>query len=192
MISGTLQGIRLAILLSDGFAESELLEPKRALDRAGAATFIISPDEQRVRGWMQNTWGMEVPVDIHLKSAKSDDFHALMLPGGAMNADHLRRDPEALRFVRHFLEARKPVAASCDGVSIVLHAGGVRGRTLTSSLSLKAELEKNGATWLDADVVCDGTLITSRNPDDLQSFIREMMRVFFEVREHSTEMRRRA
>jgi len=188
--SGTLQGMRVAILVTDGFEQSDLLEPKRALDDAGAATFLISPTEGNVKGWNHNQWGNEIPVDIHLKSANADDFHALFLPGGVMNADHLRMNPQAVQFVRHFTEAGKPVAALCHGPWMILEAGAVRGRTMTSWPSLKTDLTNGGANWIDKDVVRDGSLVTSRKPDDIPAFNREMIRLFFEVREHSTDMRR--
>ena len=190
MTSGTLQGMRVAILVADGVEQSELLEPKRALDDAGAATLLISPAEGNVKGWNHNQWGNEIPVDIPLKSARAEDFHALFLPGGVMSADHLRLNPRAVQFVKHFMEGGKPVAAICHGSWTILEAGAVHGRTMTSWPSLKTDLTNAGANWIDKDVVCDGNLVTSRKPDDIPAFNREMIRVFFEVREHSTDMRR--
>jgi len=190
MTSGTLQGVRVAILVTDGFEQSELLEPRRALDNAGAATFLISPTEDKVKGWNHIEWGKVIPVDIPLKSAKADDFHALFLPGGVMSPDRLRANPLAVQFVKHFMEVGKPVAAICHGSWTILEAGAVRGRTMTSWPSLKTDLTNAGANWIDKDVVCDGNLLTSRRPDDIPAFNREMIRLLFEVREHSTDMRR--
>jgi protease I len=139
MTSSTLQGVRVAILVTDGFEQSELLEPRIALDNAGAATFLISPTEGKVKGWNDNEWGNVIPVDIPLKSATADDFHALFLPGGVMSSDHLRVNPQAVQFVKHFMEVGKPVAAICHGSWTILEAGAVRGRTMTSWPSLKTD-----------------------------------------------------
>lgn len=190
MTSSTLQGIRVAILVTDGFEQSELLEPRIALDNAGAATFLISPTEGKVKGWNDNEWGNVIPVDIPLKSAKADDFHGLFLPGGVMSPDHLRVNPQAVQFVKHFMEVGKPVAAICHGSWTILEAGATRGRTMTSCPSLKTDLTNAGANWIDKEVVCDGNLVTSRKPDDIPAFNREMIRLLSEVREHSTAMRR--
>lgn len=190
MTSGKLQGVRVAILVTDGFEQSELLEPRRALDNAGAATFLISPTEGEVKGWNDNEWGNEIPGDIPLKSARADDFHALLLPGGVMSSDHLRMNPQGVQFVKHFLDVGKPVAAIGHGAWTILEAGAVRGRTMTSWPSLKTDLMNAGANWIDKDVVCDGNLITSRKANDIPAFNREMIRLFFEVRQHSTDMRR--
>jgi protease I len=185
-----LQGMRVAILATDGFEQTELLEPKIALEDAGAATFIVAPSENRIKGWNVQKWGVELPVDIPLKTAKAEDFHALLLPGGVINPDRLRMNQEAVQFVKDFMDAGKPVAAICHGPWTILEAGAVRGRTMTSWPSLKTDLKNAGANWVDREVVCDGKLITSRKPDDIPAFDREMMRVFTEERNHSTEMRK--
>jgi protease I len=185
-----LQGMRVAILATDGFEQTELLEPKMALEDAGAATFIVAPSENRIKAWNVQKWGIELPVDIPLKSAKAEDFHALVLPGGVINPDRLRMNQDAVQFVKDFMDAGKPVAAICQGPWTILEAGAVRGRTMTSWPSLQTDLQNAGANWVDQEVVCDGKLITSRKPDDLAAFDREMMRVFTEARNHSTEMRK--
>jgi protease I len=190
MTIGALQGMRVAILATDGFEQAELLEPRMALHHAGAATFVISPSEDKIKGWNDKEWGVELPVDIPLKSAKAEDFHALLLPGGVINPDRLRMNPNAVQFVKDFMEAGKPVAAICHGPWTILEAGAVRGRTMTSWPSLKTDLRNAGANWVDQDVVCDGKLVTSRKPDDIPAFDREMIRVFAEEREHATNMRR--
>jgi protease I len=190
MATGLLQGMRVAILATDGFEQSELLEPKMALEDAGAATFVIAPSEDKIKGWNHQNWGAELPVDIPLKSAKAEDFHALLLPGGVMNPDQLRMNEKAVQFVRNFVRLEKPVAAICHGPWTMLEAGAVRGRTVTSWPSLKSDLQNAGAHWVDREVVCDGKLVTSRKPEDIPAFDREMIRVFAQEREHSPDMRK--
>jgi protease I len=190
MARETLQGLRVAILAADGFELAELLEPKIALDNAGAATFIVAPSETKIRGWNDRKDRVELPVDIPLKSAKAEDFHALLLPGGATNPDRLQMSGRAIQFVKDFMDLGKPVAAISDGARTILEAGALRGRTMTSWPSLKTDCEHAGAKWINREVVCDGKLITSRNPSDIPAFDREMMRVFTEERNLSTEIRR--
>jgi protease I len=187
MTVALLQGMRVAILVRDGFLESELLEPKRALEHAGAATFVVSASSDRVRGRTQRNGEKDVPVDIPLNSARAEDFHALLLPGGS--SDESVNIGE-VQFVRHFIKAGKLVAAIGNGGGMLLQAGTVRGCTMTSDPCLKSELENAGASWVDNDVVCDRNLITSRTPDDIPAFNREMIRSFAEFREHSTAMRK--
>jgi protease I len=190
MATSTLQGMRVAILATDGFEQEELLEPKLALEHAGAATFVIAPSEDKIKGWNIKEWGTEVPVDIPLKSARAQDFHALLLPGGVMNPDRLRMNRNAVQFVKDFMDAGKPVAAICHGPWTLVEAGAVRGRTMTSWPSLKTDLNNAGAKWVDREVVCDGKLVTSRKPDDIPAFDREMVRVFSKERNDTTEIRK--
>ncbi len=190
MATGLLQGMRVAILATDGFEHVELLEPKMALENAGAATFIVAPSEDKIKGWNRQEWGRDVPVDIPLKSAKAEDFHALFLPGGVMNPDELRMDQTAVGFVKDFVDLEKPVAAICHGPWTILEAGAVRGRPMTSWRSLKSDLQNAGANWIDREVVCDGKFVPSRKPEDIPAFDREMIRVFAAEREHSTDMRK--
>lgn len=180
MANRNLQGKRIAILVTDGFEQVELLEPRKALDEAGATTVVVSPNEGKVKGWNLKEWGKEVSVDVPLKEAKADDFHALLLPGGVMNPDRLRMIPEAVEFVRHFTDNGKPVAAICHGPWTLIEAGAVSGRTMTSWPSLKTDLKNAGAKWVDKEVVADGKLVTSRKPDDIPAFNREMIRLFSE------------
>jgi protease I len=187
MTTALLQGMRVAILVRDGFLESELLEPKRALENAGAATFVVSGTGDRVRGRTEKNGQKDVPVDIPLNTARAEDFHALLLPGG--RSDQSVNIGE-VQFVRHFMKAGKLVAAIGDGCETLLQAGTVRGCTMTSDPSLKSELENAGTIWVDNDVVCDRNLITSRTPDDIPAFNREMIRSFAEFREHSISMRK--
>jgi protease I len=178
MTTRALQGKKVAIFATDGFEQSELLEPRKALDEAGATTQVVSPAEGKVRGWNHKEWGNEVPVDVSLDSAKAEEFDALLLPGGVMNPDQLRMNSKAVEFVKHFTEAGKPVAAICHGPWTLIEAGAVRGRTMTSWPSLKTDLKNAGATWVDKEVVSDKGLVTSRKPDDLPAFNREMIRLF--------------
>jgi len=175
MTNRNLQGKRVAILVTDGFEQAELLEPRKALDDAGATTLVVSPKDNKVKGWNHTEWGKEVPVDVTLKSAKAGDFHALLLPGGVMNPDHLRMIPQAVAFVKHFIDAGKPVAAICHGPWTLIEADAVRGHTITSWPSLKTDLKNAGASWVDKEVVRDGKLVTSRKPDDIPAFNQEMI-----------------
>jgi deglycase len=178
----SLTGKKIAILVTDGFEQSELLEPRKALDEAGATTQVVSPLDKNVKGWNHKEWGNEVTVDVPLKSAKADGFDALLLPGGVMNPDQLRMIPEAVAFVKHFTDSGKPVAAICHGPWTLIEAGAVRGHTVTSWPSLKTDLKNAGANWVDKEVVTDGKLVTSRNPGDIPAFSREMIRLIAEGR----------
>jgi len=192
MHDGNLQGKKVAILVMDGFEQSELLEPRKALDEAGATTKVVSPTEGKVKGWNHKDWGNEVPVDIPLNTAKAADFDALLLPGGVMNPDQLRMKPEAVLFVKHFTDNGKPVAAICHGPWTLLEAGAVGGRTMTSWPSLKTDLRNAGAIWVDKEVVSDRNLVTSRKPDDIPAFNREMLRLFGDHWVQSGDLRKTA
>jgi protease I len=192
MTTRTLQGKKVAILVTDGFEQSELLEPRMALDEAGAKTQVVSPAGKKVKGWNHKAWGNEVPVDVALDSAKAEEFDALLLPGGVMNPDQLRMDPKAVEFVQRFTDAGKPVAAICHGPWTLIEAGAVRGRTLTSWPSLKTDMKNAGAIWVDKEVVSDQGLVTSRKPDDIPAFNREMIRMFGEARGQSQPLRKTA
>jgi protease I len=192
MATGNLQGKKVAILVTDGFEQVELLEPRKVLDQAGATTKVVSPAGKQVKGWNHKEWGDEVPVDVALDSAKPDEFDALLLPGGVMNPDHLRMIPKAVEFVKHFTDAGKPVAAICHGPWTLIEAGAVRGRTVTSWPSLKTDLKNAGATWVDKEVVSDPSLVTSRKPDDIPAFNREMIRLFGEGRGQTGSLRKTA
>lgn len=180
MATQNLQGKKIAILATHGFEQSELLEPRKALDQAGATTKVVSPAEGKIKGWNHKEWGQEVPVDITLNSASANDFDALLLPGGVMNPDHLRMNPQAVEFVKSFTKAGKPVAAICHGPWSLVEADAVRGKTITSWPSVKTDLKNAGANWVDKEVVRDGKLVTSRKPDDIPAFNREMIQMFAE------------
>jgi|HubBroStandDraft_6_1064221.scaffolds.fasta_scaffold299842_2 protease I len=173
-----LDGLRVAILATDGFEQSELLEPRKALDSAGATTEVIAPKGTEIKGWSHADWGQNVDVDRTLAEADVEDFDALVLPGGVMNPDALRMNPAAVAFVKAFFAAGKPVAAICHGPWTVVESGEVNGYQLTSWPSLKTDITNAGGTWVDREVVVDDNLITSRRPDDLPAFNREMITVF--------------
>ena len=190
MTKGNLQGKKVAILATDGFEQSELLEPRKALDEAGATTQVVSPAGKKIKGWDQKDWGKEVSVDVPLDSANAEEFDALLLPGGVMNPDQLRMNPTAVQFVKQFTDAGKPVAAICHGPWTLLEAGAVRGRTMTSWPSLKTDLKNAGASWVDKEVVNDHGVVTSRRPDDIPAFNREMIRRFSEGQGKSRSTRK--
>jgi protease I len=171
-------GARVAILITDGFEQVEMTEPRKALDQAGAKTSVISPKAGRVRSWNHTDWGDEFPVDLALDQARPDDFDALLLPGGVMNPDRLRMQPQAVAFVKAFFDASKPVAVICHGPWTLVEADVVRGRRITSWPSLKTDLRNAGAEWVDQEVVVDGNLVSSRKPDDIPAFNRETLQLF--------------
>jgi protease I len=166
-----LTGKKVAILATDGFEQDELLSPLEALKNAGADAQVISPSEEdKIKGWKNTDWGKKVKVDLPLNEARADEFDALVLPGGVMNPDHLRRDPQVLEFVKSFFEAGKPVGAICHGPWTLIDAGVVRGRKMTSYETIQTDLKNAGANWVDEEVVVDNGLVTSRKPDDLPAF----------------------
>ena len=182
MAAKTLNGITVAILVDDGFEQVELFEPREALEAAGATTRVVSPQERRVQGWNHHERGDEVKVDATLDEAKPGDFDALLLPGGVMNPDALRTDKHAVAFVKSFFEDGKPVAAICHGPWTMIEADAVRGKRLTSWPSLQTDLRNAGAEWVDQEVVVDGKLVTSRKPDDIPAFNREIVKLFASAR----------
>ncbi len=160
----------VAILAADGFEQSELEEPLHALERAGANVTIISPKGGRIQGMNHLEKGDEFDVDIPLKKARSADYDALVLPGGLANPDELRSSEEAVDFVREFADAGKPIAAICHGPWILIEAGIVNGRRLTSWPAIQSDIRNAGGEWVDEPVVVDNGLVTSRNPGDLKAF----------------------
>jgi protease I len=181
MANKTLQEQKIAILVTDGFEQVELIEPRKALDQAGAQTQVVSPADKKVKGWNHKEWGDEVKVDVPLASADVNEFDALLLPGGVMNPDHLRMNPQAVEFVKQFVESGKPIAAMCHGPWTLIEADAVRGRTMTSWPSLRTDLKNAGANWVDAEVIRDNKFVTSRKPDDIPAFNREMIQLFSEA-----------
>lgn len=180
-----LKGKRVAILATDGFEQSELTEPKKALEQAGAKVDVIAPHGGQIQGMQHREKGQPCPVDRTLDVAKPDEYDALMLPGGVANPDELRMIPQAVDFTRSFFKAGKPVAAICHGPWTLVEADVVRGRRMTSWPSLKTDLKNAGADWVDVPVVTDKGLVTSRKPQDLAAFCPKMIEEFAEGR-HGT------
>jgi protease I len=178
----SLQGTRVAILVADGFEQVEMTEPRHALQAAGADTKLVSPAQGQVQGWKHFDKSDTFPVDVPLAQANAADFDALLLPGGVANPDQLRIMPKAVSFIREFFDAGKPVAAICHGLWPLIDAGVVRGRTVTSWPSLKADLTNAQARWVDQEVVTDHGLVTSRKPEDIPAFNRKMIEEFAEGR----------
>jgi protease I len=178
----SLEGMKIAILVDDGFEQVELVEPRKALDKAGAETVIVSPKDKRVRGWNFTDWGELFQVDLPLDQAAPGMFDALQLPGGVMNPDSLRIQPKAVEFVKAFFAENKPVAAICHGPWTIIETGAARGRRMTSWPSLRTDLLNAGAQWEDHEALVDGNLLTSRNPDDIPAFNRAMISLFSQMR----------
>ena len=166
---------RVAIVATDGFEQSELLEPKKALEAASAKVDVVSLKPGRIRGWKHTDWGDEVAVDKVVGDAKADDYDALVLPGGVINPDKLRLHEDVLAFVRAFFEQGKPVGAICHGPWTLINAGVIKGRHVTSWPSLRQDLVNAGARWTDEQVVAERGLVTSRKPDDIPAFNRKLI-----------------
>jgi protease I len=175
-----LQGKKVAILVENGFEQEELTRPQQALEEAGARTQIVSPAGRKVKAWDHTDWGKELNVDVPLDEARVEAFDALLLPGGVMNPDKLRRNPDAQEFVRGFFLVGKPVAAICHAPWTLIDAGVAEGRKMTSYKSLQIDLENAGANWVNQEVVVDQGLVTSRKPDDIPAFNRKMIEEFAE------------
>ena len=173
-----LQGLTVAILIEDGFEQVEMIEPRSALEAAGAEAHIVSPKSEAVRSWKFTEWGEKFAVDVALDRARPRDFHALLLPGGVMNPDALRAQPKAVEFVKTFFDERKPVAVICHGPWTIIETGAARGRRITSWPSLKTDLRNAGAEWKDQEVVVDGNLLSSRKPADIPAFNQAMIELF--------------
>ena len=166
---------RVAILAADGFETAELFEPKKALEAEGAETVVVSLKPGSIRGWSENDWGPDVAVDVTVDQATPYEFDALVLPGGVMNPDKLRLDPNAVRFVQGFFRVGKPVGAICHAPWLLIEAEVVQERRLTSWPSLKTDLQNASAQWSDSEVVVDSGLVTSRMPADLPAFNRKLV-----------------
>jgi len=161
---------RVAILATDGFEESELKSPKEAMEKEGFTVEIISEKEGEIKAWADGNWSNSYKVNKTIKNASANDYNALVLPGGVINPDKLRRNEDALSFVKDFFEQKKPVASICHGPQTLISAGVVEGRKMTSFSSIKDDLINAGANWVDEEVVVDEGFVTSRNPDDLPAF----------------------
>lgn len=175
-----LQDKKIAILATDGVEQSELSEPRRALDEAGATTVLVSIKDGSIKGWNHTDWGDTFQADETVDNVDAQDFDALLLPGGVMNPDQLRQNPKAVDFVRDFFEEGKPVAAICHGPWMLVEADVLDGRKVTSWPSLQTDLRNAGAQWVDEAVVVDQGLVTSRKPDDIPVFNDKMIEEFVE------------
>ena len=177
-MSQELQGKNIAILVTNGFEQVEMTEPRQAFIDAGASTYIISPAGEQVQGWNHFDKADHFQVDVPLDKVNPDSYDALLLPGGVANPDQLRTNSRAVQFVRAFFNVEKPVAAICHGSWTLIEAEAVKGRKVTSWPSLRTDLENAGANWVDEQVVVDGNLLTSRNPDDIPAFIEAAIALF--------------
>jgi protease I len=175
-----LDGKKVAILVADGFEQAELTKPRQALDEAGAETKIVSLKSGKIQGMQHADKGDTFEVDLTLDKARPEEFDALLIPGGFMNPDALRSNEDALEFTRHFFHEGKPVAAICHAPWVLIDAGIVRGRTLTSWPAIKTDVKNAGGNWVNQEIVVDNGLVTSRKPDDIPAFNRKMIEEFCE------------
>jgi protease I len=180
-MTDTLKGKKVAIAVAnEGIEQIELVEPRQALEAAGATVELLAPESGEVQAFNHLDQADTFAVDATFDGADASDYDALMLPGGVANPDNLRTHPEAVAFIRAFFDAGKPVAAICHAPWTLVEADVVRGRTLTSWPSLQTDLRNAGATWVDEEVVVDEGLVTSRKPDDLKAFNAKMVEEFAE------------
>ena len=166
-----LNGKKVAFVLKRGVEQPELTEPWRVIEEAGGTPVLISEEPGTITALIGD-WdrGDDFPVDVTLDEADPADYDALVLPGGTLNSDKIRTNQQAIDFVKAFFDAGKPVASICHGPWILIEAGVVPGRTLTSTARISTDLKNAGATWVDQEVVVDGNLVTSRSPRDLEAF----------------------
>jgi protease I len=177
-MSTKLQGKKIAIVATDGFEQVELTEPKKALEAAGATVDVISPKAGEIKGRKFTDWGDRTKVDKTLDDAKPTDYDGLVLPGGQINPDKLRIEPKAVAFVTEFFNSGKPIGAICHGPWMLVEAGVVKKKTLTSWPSVRTDIRNAGGHWVDEEVVTDGNLTTSRNPDDIPAFSKRLIQEF--------------
>lgn len=169
-----LKDIKVAILTETGFEQVELLSPKKAMEEAGVKVEIVSPQKE-IRAWDEKDWGISMSVDTNLSDANPQDYDGLMLPGGVLNPDQLRRNEKAVAFIKHFLETNKPLAVICHGPQTMIETGMLKGRTMTSYPSIKTDLINAGVNWVDKEVVVDHGLVSSRSPKDLDAFNKKLL-----------------
>ncbi|MFM0037018.1 type 1 glutamine amidotransferase [Paraburkholderia strydomiana] len=174
-MTSTLNGCKVAVLAVDGFEQAELSEPKRALAEAGATVHVISAKPGKIQGFRHVDKGDAVEVDSTFDQARADDYDAVVLPGGVVNGDAIRLLAQAQAFVKAADSARKPIAVICHGTWLLVSAGIIKGRKVTSWPSLQDDIRNAGGTWVDQEVVEDGNLISSRKPDDLPAFNRTLI-----------------
>ncbi len=169
-----LENRKVAILTETGFEKSELFSPKEALEKEGATVHVISPADS-IKGWENGNWTAEIKIDKPLSNANPNDYDALFVPGGVINPDKLRTNKDAIKFIRHFFEAGKPIGAICHGPQALIETGALEGREMTSWPSIKTDLINAGVDWVDEECVVDAGLVTSRNPGDLPAFNKKLI-----------------
>jgi protease I len=172
---GQLDGKRILILATNGFEQAELEVPRDKLKAAGATVDVVSPEKGEITGWDKKDWGQPVNVDKPLSGAKADDYDAIVLPGGQINPDLLRVNPDALKLIKAFYDVGKTVAAVCHAPWLLIEAGLAKGRKMTSYKSIKTDVINAGGKWEDSEVVTDNGVITSRNPGDLEAFVGKII-----------------
>jgi deglycase len=178
----TLEGVRVAILATNGVQHTELAEPRKALEAAGAKTTLIAPKPGKIQAVKHGRRAGSFAVQLELDHADPKDFDAVLLPGGALNADALRAEPKAKEFVRRIDRAGLPIAVICHGGWLLVSAGLARGRTMTSYHTIQDDIRNAGGNWVDEEVVRDGNWVSSRQPSDIPAFNREMLRLFGELK----------
>lgn len=167
----TLDGKKIAIISANGFEQSELMEPLRRFREAGALVDVVSMKPGEVRGWDKTDWGDSVAVDKTIDAIRPDDYDAIMIPGGQINPDLLRVEPDVVSFVKAFHDSGKPMGAICHGPWVLIEAGVVKGRRMTSYHSIRTDLKNAGAEVVDTEAVVDAGIVTSRNPNDIPAFV---------------------
>jgi protease I len=175
----SLKGKKIAILATNGFEESELMEPKNILEKSGAEVTVISPEGGKIKAWKDGNWSKEINVDLTLENASENEYDCLILPGGVINPDKLRRSSKAVDFVRSFVENKKLIAAICHGPQLLIDTGIIKGRTMTSFHAIKIDLINAGVNWIDSEVVVDENIITSRKPSDIEAFTKKIIELLF-------------
>jgi|SRR5437763_836299 len=187
-----LQGMRVAILATDGVEDAELREPRTALEQAGAEITLFAPKQGEIQSFKHHDKADRFKVDRTLNEADPEEFDAVLLPGGALNADTLRVQPRAQEFVRDMDRNQKPIAVICHAPWLLVSAGCVRGRTLTTYHTIQDDIRNAGGKWEDQEVVHDGNWVSSRQPSDIPAFNREMIRLFAEKRQSTSDKTKRA
>jgi protease I len=175
-----LSNMQVAILASDGFEQAELEKPRKALEEAGAKTVVIAPKSGKIQGVNHDEKGAKVAVDMTLDKANPEQFDAVLLPGGALNADFLRAEKKAQEFVRSIDQAKKPIAVICHAPWLLVSAGLIKGRTITSYHTIQDDIRNAGGNWKDEEVIRDRNWVSSRQPTDIPAFNREMISLFSE------------
>lgn len=168
-------GKKVAVLTENGFEEVELTSPVNALEKEGVIVHVISPQKGMVKAWNHDHWSIEVPVNVHIDDANPEDYDMLLIPGGVINPDKMRRNKKCIQFAQHFLEQGKPLAAICHGPQLLIETGMISNRKMTSYHSIKTDLINAGVTWEDKEVVTDNGLVTSRSPEDLEAFNKKVI-----------------